>query len=77
MDKKNERLSIRVTPEFTKKLEDLSELWGINKTSVITRLVFAEWQRSTDKGQKELQKLIKKFGDIAYDFEKMGNKLDG
>jgi len=77
MDKKVDRLSIRVTPEFSKKLDDLSELWGINKTSVITRLVYAEWQRSTTMGQKELKELAKKFNGLTIDLEKLGKQLDG
>lgn len=74
MEKKTERLNIRVTPEFTQKLTDLSKLWGINKTSVLSRLVFLEWQRSTDVGKKEIADALNQFEGLTETLNSLVNK---
>lgn len=61
MEKKTDRLNIRVTPEFTQKLEELAKTWGLSKTSTLTRLVYTEWQRTTEMGRKEIADVINQF----------------
>lgn len=72
MQTKTEKLTLRVSKEFMTKLEELCEMYKMNKTALLERLVNNEYMKSTEKGQAEIRALVQEFSNFTKSLEQFG-----
>ena len=72
MQTKTEKLTLRVSKEFMTKLEELCEMYKMNKTAMLERLVNNEYMKSTEKGQAEIRALVQEFSNFTKSLEQFG-----
>ena len=54
------------------KLEELCEMYKMNKTAMLERLVNNEYMKSTEKGQAEIRALVQEFSNFTKQLEHIG-----
>lgn len=73
MKSKTLTLTIRMSPETMSQLNDLCDTWGLTKTSVIDRLIYGEWLKSTDIGKAKIKETMETFGLFKQQVEDLTN----
>lgn len=69
---KTEKLTLRVSPEFIDKLEELCDTYSMSKTGVIERLVYGEFMRVTERGKAEIKGILNQFESLQNALERVG-----
>lgn len=77
MANKTDRLTIRCSQEFNEKLTALADLWHINRTQVLERLVYAEWLKSTEMGHEKIKELQDVFGNFQNALNEIEVSMNG
>lgn len=65
--------TFRLSEETLKELEELSTIWGMNRTQILESLVSAEYMRMTTTGRENIETLVNQLNEINVTIKKLQN----